>query len=290
MKQITTRKRRSCPSGAPRLALLVAALVVVVGAAAYLARVGGGERGGTPRLPGDARQDAATQEDAPQQTTNTDSVAAAQSAAIPPPPAAVSPTNDYVKKPGRMMLPSGKILTFPPPAEGKTRKVASGGRIYECDSEGNWKDVTPRLLFGTAFEENFLAMSIDGRQFIPAFLLGLDQDEVVAILKKDYVMKGDETDEEMAEVEAYVEMKKAALDYIEQGGTFDDFVSEIVSNVNAERRIRAQGVKAVMALVREGRLDEAIERYNSLNGVLAEKGYKPMRLPSKLRERLGITD
>lgn len=209
----------------------------------------------------------------------------------PPPPAEppqATATNDYVKKPGQMMLPNGRILTFPPPEPGHVRKVASSGRIYECDSEGNWRDVTPRQLFHTAFEANFLALSIEGRQFIPAFLLGLDQEEVVKTLQKGYEPVGDETEEELAQIKVYQEMKAAALEYIEQGGTFDQFVAEIASDVKAERRLHAEGMKSIMPLLRERRDEEAKARLAEINAALAEKGYKPVRLPARVRERLGL--
>ena len=65
----------------------------------------------------------------------------------------------YVKRPGQMQLPNGKILTFPPPKEGEIRKVYANGRMYECDHLGNFKDATKRKLFETAFEFNLLAFA-----------------------------------------------------------------------------------------------------------------------------------
>lgn len=290
---IVTTSSRKRPGRRPALPIAIAAIVLVFAAAIYL-----GARAVRPRKPQSpvASPVAAAPSATPEVSDTTASpepesvirdlgpITNAASASAAP------STNNYVKKPGQMMLPSGKILTFPPPAEGKIRKVASGGRVYECDHEGNWKDVTPRALFGTAFEENFLALSIEGRQFIPAFLLGLDQNEVVEILKKDYVAKGDETEEEMAAVKAYLDMKAAALDYIDQGGTFDDFVMEIANHVKAERKIRADGLKSVMVLVKEGKTEEALERYKSLNVLLKEKGYAPIKFPGKVREKLGIEE
>ena len=48
----------------------------------------------------------------------------------------------YVKTPGQMALPSGRIMTFPPPAAGKTVRVHSFGSTYEADADGNWRDIT----------------------------------------------------------------------------------------------------------------------------------------------------
>lgn len=198
--------------------------------------------------------------------------------------------DDYVKKPGQMMLPNGKVLTFPPPGEGEIRTVVGGGKTWECDGEGGWRDVTPRQLFKTAFEANFLGLSVEGRSFIPAFLTGLDQDAVVEMLKKDYVPVGDETEDELAQIAAYDEMRAIALDYIDQGGSFDDFVTEIASYERAQRKMHAASMKQVMTLFKEGRIDEAKARAAELDEVLAGQGYKPLRLPAHVRRAFGIEE
>lgn len=73
----------------------------------------------------------------------------------------------FVKRPGTLQLPDGRILTFPAPKEGEIRRVYSHGHLYECDHLGNFKDVTPRKLFNTAFEGNFLALAVKGKSFYP---------------------------------------------------------------------------------------------------------------------------
>lgn len=286
MKPIVTssrpRRSRSANSGFPRAAVIAAATIVVAVIAVYLSKGKGVDKpSASPEQPASAIP---VKVDDGVQTSVATNAAMAPSASD----ARSAVTNAFVKRPGAMMLPSGKVLTFPPPSPGKVEKVYAEGHLYECDSEGNWKDVTKRKLFKTAFELNFLGLSIDGKPFIPTFLLGLDQNEVVEILKKDYEAIGDETEEEMAEIQAYLEMKAAALDYIEQGGKFDDFVTEIASFVQAERNIRAKSLRQVMQLYKEGRYDEARDRALELEDVLEKQGYKPMTIPPHVREKLGI--
>jgi len=193
----------------------------------------------------------------------------------------------YMRKPGQMILPNGKVMTFPPPEPGKTHMLVAGGRTWECDSEGNFRDVTPRQLFKTAFEANFLAMSVEGRSFIPTTLTGLDKDDVVAMLTKEYVPIGDETEHELEQLAAYEEMRAAALAYIDEGGDFDDFVADINSFVQAERRIRARSLQKVMMLYKDGRIDEAKAEAATLDDVLVSQGYKPLHLPPQVREAFG---
>ena len=290
---IVTTSSRKRPGRRPVLPIAIAAIAIVAIVAVYL-----GARAARPRKPQPPAVSDTTTQPAPSAAAGAAADRAERGEApripdpAPPTNAVVAPpsTNNYVKKPGQMMLPNGRILTFPPPKEGETRRVASGGRVYECDHEGNWKDITPRRLFDTAFEANFLALSIEGRQFIPAFLVGLDQDNVVKVLKKDYVLKGDETEEEMAQIEAYNEMRGAALEYIAQGGTFDDFVGEVSAAVEAERKMRADGLKQVVALFKAGKREEALKRYETLNGILTEQGYKPIKIPRRMMENMGLAD
>ena len=286
---IVTTSSRKRPGRSPALPIAIAALVLLAAVAVYLLRKGWASTPCEPPPPATGSATAAPSaaskvQDTPVATDTGPKVLA-------PEPStnivAAATTNDYVKKPGQMMLPNGKILTFPPPKEGETTKVLANGRIYECDSEGNWRDTTRRKLFDNAFESNFANLAIEGRSFIPAFLVGLDQEAVMKTLKKDYVLKGDETEEELAEINAFIEMKGIALDYIEQGGTFDEFVTEMASFVQAERKIRANSLKQVMLLYKDGKVEEAKARAESLNAMLAEQGYKPIRLPIHVRRAFG---
>lgn len=189
----------------------------------------------------------------------------------------------FEKRPGAMQLPDGRVLTFPAPKEGEIRKVYAYGHMYECDSEGNFVDVTPRRLFNTAFEGNFLALAIEGRTFIPAFLTGLDQEEVKKLLKKGYEPAGDETEEEMAQLRAYDDMRRAALQYMEEGGSFDDFVTDFANYERKSRETNAMCLREVMTLCKEGRIEEAKEMAQAASKLMERKGLRPFRLPAHVR-------
>ncbi|MBE6397940.1 MAG: hypothetical protein E7046_13135 [Lentisphaerae bacterium] len=199
----------------------------------------------------------------------------------PKPPKAEKP--EYVKKPGQLQLPDGKILTFPTPKPGETRKVHAYGHTYECDHLGNFRDITPRKLFHTAFEANFLGLAVEGGAFIPAFLTGLDESDVKKMLLKKYEPIGDETEEEMAKLKAYDEMRCTALEFMEQGGKFDDFVNELASFEKKQRQTRAMGLGEVMKLVKQGKLAEAKEMAEAANKLMEQKGYKPIMLPAHVQ-------
>ena len=191
---------------------------------------------------------------------------------------------EYVKKPGQLQLPDGKILTFPTPKPGETRKVHAYGHTYECDHLGNFRDITPRKLFHTAFEANFLGLAVEGGAFIPAFLTGLDESDVKKMLLKKYEPIGDETEEEMAKLKAYDEMRCAALEYMEQGGKFDDFVNDFAQFEKQQRQMRAMGLGEVMKLVKQGKVAEAKEMAEAADKLMEQKGFKPIRLPEYVRK------
>ena len=190
----------------------------------------------------------------------------------------------FEKKPGHLQLPDGKVLTFPPPKEGEKRLVHAYGHTYECDHLGNFRDITPRRLFHTAFEANFLGLAVEGGAFIPAFLTGLDEGDVKKMLLKKYEHIGDETEEEMAKLKAYDDMRCAALEYMEQGGKFDDFVNEFAQYEKQQRQSRALGLGEVMKLVKQGKMAEAKEMAEAANLLMEQKGFKPIRLPAHVQK------
>ena len=191
---------------------------------------------------------------------------------------------EWVKRPGALRLPNGKVLTFPPPAEGQTRKVYAYGHLYECDHEGNFRDVSKRQLFKTAFEANFCALANVDKPFIPAFLKGFTDEQVAEMLKKGYEPKGDETEEELAEIAAYDQMRHSVLNYMSEGGKFDDFVDSLASHIKKERTSRAMCLREVMTLYKEGKVAEAKEMAEAANLLTEKEGYKPIRLPPHVQE------
>ena len=212
----------------------------------------------------------------PAKTSTTNAQAKTEKPTKPEPP-------PFQKRPGAMQLPNGKVLTFPAPKEGEIRKVYAYGHMYECDHLGNFKDVTPRKLFHTAFEGNFLALAVEGKSFIPAFLTGLDQNEVKEILKKNYQPIGDETEEEMAQLRAYDDMRCAALQYMEEGGSFDDFVMDFANYEKKSRETNAMCLREVMTLCKEGKIQEAKEMAEAATKLMEQKGLRPFKLPPHVK-------
>lgn len=213
----------------------------------------------------------------PAKASTTNAQANVEKTAKPEPP-------PFQKRPGAMQLPNGKVLTFPAPKEGEIRKVYANGRMYECDHLGNFKDITKRKLFKTAFELNFLAFAQEGKPYIPVFLKGLDEEDVKKMLLKNYTPIGDETEEEWAELKAYDNMRCAALDYMDQGGKFDDFVDEYAKFDRKQRETRAMGLREIMTLYKEGKVEKAKQMAEAANLLMEKNGFKPVKLPPHVQE------
>jgi len=267
------KKPAKAPPSKLRGLLALALIVAGAGAAWLFMRPASPpeERGKGPAKP------SAIAEVAPQIATNVNEVR---------PPEPKKPEKPaFVKRPGALQLPDGQVLTFPTPKEGEVRKVYAYGHLYECDHLGNFRDISTRKLFHTAFEANFLALSCEGKSFIPAFLTGLDQKEVEKILQKNYQPIGDETEEEMQQLKNYDEMRCAALSYMEQGGSFDDFVNDIVKFEKDQKQAQVVSLREIMTLCKEGKMAEAKEMAEAANVMMQQKGYKPVRLPPGLQEK-----
>ena len=260
----------------------IAAIVAILAVVAFLVvrrGTGTGEQGtGDKGKKVQRQRPARTSQPTQPPSTNTTAKANADNKAEKPekPP--------FVKRPGAMQLPDGKVLTFPAPKEGEVRKVYAYGHMYECDSKGNFKDVTPRKLFHTAFEGNFLGLAVEDKPFIPAFLKGLDQDEVKKILTKNYEPIGDETEEEWTQLKAYDEMRCAALQYMEEGGTFDDFVDYFANQVKKERHTQAMCLREVMTLYKAGKIAEAKEMAQAANALKEKQGLKNFKVPPHVQK------
>lgn len=202
-------------------------------------------------------------------------------------------TNDIARIPGQMTLPDGRVLRFPTPKEGEYRIVHSHGKTYKCDHLGNWEDVTPKPIFDNSFEENLIGLSMDGGHFMPGMLMGLDQKTVMAMLNKKVVVNPDDPEDVVEKKKAVAEAKGIILDYIKQGGTFEQFVMEMRDLSVQERKVKSIAMKDIVGLLKEGRVEDAAYYRRSLDHQLVKEGLSPVKLPSHITgilEQVKATD
>lgn len=195
-------------------------------------------------------------------------------------------TNGYVKAAGKMLTPDGRVLTFPPPKGDEIRIVHSHGKTYRCDSRGNFVDITPKPVFDNAFEENLLGMAVDGGSFMPGMLTGHDANEISAMLIKKVEIKPDDPPEVVAKKEAVAALKREIIDYIKDGGTFDEYVKEMRNQTVREKSIKAEGIKEIVRMIDEGDAEGAAMFRDKFNEMIGNQGMRPLRLPKHITDML----
>lgn len=191
----------------------------------------------------------------------------------------------FVKKPGTMQTPDGRVLTFPVPAPGEFRTVHSHGAVYKCDHEGNWVDITPKPVFDNAFEENLIGMNLQNGNFIPGMLMGLDKNEVMKMLRKPVTINPDDSEEVIRKKTAAAEVKELALDYMETtGASFDEFVMEMRKTATIQKGLTASTLKDIVGFLKKGDAKSAALYRDTLNQKFRELGLPDAKIPKHIND------
>lgn len=191
----------------------------------------------------------------------------------------------FVKKPGTMQTPDGRVLTFPVPAPGEFRTVHSHGAVYKCDHEGNWVDITPKPVFDNAFEENLIGMNLQNGSFIPGMLMGLDKAEVMKMLRKPVTINPDDSEEVIRKKTAAAEVKELALDYMETtGASFDEFVMEMRKTATIQKGLTASTLKDIVGFLKKGDAKSAALYRDTLNQKFRELGLPDAKIPKHIND------
>lgn len=191
----------------------------------------------------------------------------------------------FVKRPGALKLPDGRVLTFKPPKEGEYKIVHSHGAVYKCDHLGNWEDVTPKPIFDNAFEESLVGMATSGN-FIPGVLMGLDYEYVIKMLTKPVEIKPDDSEDVVAKKEAVSAAKEAIIDYMKDGASFDDFVMDMRKHVVKERAIKGMALKEIVRLLNEGKVEDAADMCEAAGQLMERETGGKLTLPSHIESSL----
>ena len=191
-------------------------------------------------------------------------------------------TNGWKKAPGKMLTEDGRELTFPVPKPGEFRIVHTHGKMYQCDSEGNFVDITPKPIFDNAFEECLIGMAVEGGSFIPGMLMGHDEKEVRSMLTKVVSISPDDPSDVAEKKEAVAYLKADMLDYMNRGGKFDDYVMEMRKQSVHERGLKSQAMKEIVGMLKKGDSATAAAYCDKVNELFNKQGMKPLKLPSHI--------
>jgi len=201
------------------------------------------------------------------------------------PPSPVE-TNLFVKRPGALQLPNGKVITFNPPAPGEEKTVWVQGRKYTVDSEGNFSDDSPKHTFDNRFENTMEAMSAVGGGCLPAAALSIKQEDIVKYMATPIVINDDDPDEIVEKKIATAEMKELFRDYLKEGGTWEEFVMELSHIRRTEHLLNSQAIREIATMLREGD-EEGAQMYRAkVDEFMKSKGYRGLKVP----EAWGLDD
>ena len=115
-----------------------------------------------------------------------------------------------------------------------------------------------------------------------------DKAELEAILNATFEQSNDK-DEKRKEMEQTVDAaRKVFKDYIDKGGKPDEFMDYFRDELAKYHEDWKMAQKVAMAACRDEDPEVARQMIEEINSRLAEKGIKPVNVPPKYRERMGL--
>lgn len=188
--------------------------------------------------------------------------------------------------PGMIRLPNGFELRFKLPAEGETRQLLAGGEIWEIDSKGEIQNVTPPPIFEKPFEGMISSLYERDGMVLPFALKRYSEEEVRKMCKEPTLSYDDDTPEIIQKRENVAMLKQAILEFLDGGGTFEEFVDDMQQHSQNAQRAQVEGMHGVRDLLQAGKDDEALQYYRLFTQDMADKGYGELKLPPSYMEAL----
>lgn len=188
--------------------------------------------------------------------------------------------------PGMIRLPNGFELRFKLPPEGETRQLLAGGEIWEIDSKGEIQNVTPPPVFEKPFEGMISSLYERDGMVLPFALKRFSEKEVRKMCKEPTLSYDDDTPEIIQKRENVAMLKQAILEFLDGGGTFEEFVDDMQQHSQNAQRTQIEGVHGVRDLLEAGKDDEALRYYRLLSQDMADKGYGELKLQPSYIEAL----
>ena len=228
----------------------------------------------------------------------------------PTPPANTSPRTEETKPPPSTPTPSkttDNSKASPTPAdEVNDVAVVTGGPRMQDGQDAELKatetnaipekvaveenkpkpmpfGVLSKQYFDNPVENRLEKLGIPGKGVAMVLPNRLSQDEILAILRRPIQINEDDDEETVAAKERTAEMKTAALEYIEAGGTYDEFVAEMVKTSNEEAEMKKTARTEMMRILKQEGYEAAEAYLEQVNPTLKEAGLKEMKIPLPFR-------
>ncbi len=143
--------------------------------------------------------------------------------------------------------------------------------------------VLSKQYFDNPVENRLEKLAIPGKGVAMILPNSLSDEEVMEILRRPIEISSDDSPDVIEAKERTIAIKKEAIAYIEQGGSYDEFVAELarVANeeANAIKTVRAE----MMRILKSEGIDAADAYLEEVNPTLTDAGLKPIGVPKPLR-------
>ena len=137
-------------------------------------------------------------------------------------------------------------------------------------------------IFDNPVEDNLESISRHNFESIVTLRVDLPQEEIIEILKRPVEIYDDDDEATVAAKERTADMKRAALDYIEAGGTMNQFLRDCQAEAN-EARETVKDVREEMKRILEAEGVEAAQAYlDGQNPKLREQGLEEVHIGAGL--------
>lgn len=198
---------------------------------------------------------------------------------------------NYPRTPGHLPLRGGNVVTFTPPAPGKTTQVITVGGIYICDSEGNFEKYEAPQLFDNRFDNTIESLAMNRTLILTDRSKDFSDEEIATYLTSPITLNEDDTPDIIDRKIATAEMKDEIKQFIKEGGSFDEYIDKLHSVMATERVLHREVVKELVNMISEGDIEGAREIRSMMNEQLKEGGYMGVKLPEVWERKLeGLDD
>lgn len=218
-----------------------------------------------------------TEETKPTPSTPTPSKTTDNSKASPTP---ADEVNDVAVVAGGPRMQDGQDAE---PKATETNAIPEKVAVEEIKPKPMPFGVLSKQYFDNPVENRLEKLGIPGRGVAMVLPNKLSQEEILAILRRPIQINEDDDEETVSAKERTAEMKTAALEYIEAGGTYDEFVAEMVKTSNEEAEMKRTARSEMMRILRQEGYEAAEAYLEQVNPTLREAGLKEMKIPLPFR-------
>ena len=267
---IVTTSSSKRPGRSPALPIAIAAVAIIAVAAIYL-----GTRASSPRNPSPSVPDT-TDKPAPAATPTSAAPAAPASPPSGGPTSAASAAPTSPPSGGATSADAESAESAAAAAKHAAWEAAESNRLAK--SEAIIRAMAPKTHFDNDVENVLERVSKPGSMFLQVPQIDMSHEQVLEFLRRPVEIYDDDDQEAVAAKERVAEFKTAALKFIEEGGTINQFVRDCAA-ANKENREMVEEIRREKRRIMLEQGEEAAQAYlDEVNPQLKEAGLPEVKI------------